>query len=275
MVQINVRTLDELSEFEKLGLQTSSYSRLNTYDWCAAQYFFNYIVKYPQEYGDKALLGNIVHKALELTLVDGQTIDIADLLENYRAAYEEYDPDEKIISEELYAAGIEMLQNYVARQGTGKTEISTAELSFEFVFHGTLIRGFIDSVYVTDTEVIVEDYKSGKFEIANNAVSTSLQLGIYALYMKYLYPDKTITAGMYYLQSGKKKKHTFTDEDFEDLQVRLTETIDQVRNTTNYLPTRDKYKCKTCSYAKDDTCPTGRYVLKQANRSVKYTNEYI
>ncbi len=273
-LEIAIKEWDDLSEFEKLAVQTSSYSRLSTFDWCPAQYFYNYITKYPQEFGDKALLGNVIHKALEVSLVDGEEVNLRDLLENYRAAYEEYDPDETIISAELYAQGIEMLQDYVAREAGVPTQQTTPELSFNFVFHSTLFRGFIDSVYITDTDVYLIDYKSGKFEVGPKDVPTNLQLGIYALYMKHLYPDKTITAHLYYLQSGRKKGLTYTDEDFVGIQERLRATIDGVRNTTNYLPTKDKWKCKSCSYAKDDTCPTGRYVLKQANKSVKYAHEY-
>lgn len=273
-MEIAIREVSELTELEKLALQPSSYSRLSTYDWCPAQYFYNYIVKEPQEYGDKALLGNVIHQALEVSLVDGEEVDLRTLLENYREAREEYDPDETIISDELYDQGVSMLQDFAARHTGAKTEITDAELSFEFVFHGTLLRGFIDSVYVTDTEVIVWDYKSGKWEEANKRVPTNLQLGIYAMYMKYLHPDKTVTAGLYYLQSGKKKKHTFSDEDFTDLQARLRNAIDNIRECTNFLPTQDRYKCKTCSYAKNDVCPTGRWVLKQANKSIKYGNEY-
>lgn len=274
-LKLDVRDLSELTELEKLALQTSSYSRLNTFDWCPAQYFYNYILKYPQEFGAKALLGNVVHKALEISLVDGEEVDLGELLDNYRAAYEEYDPDAEIISDELYDQGISMLQDYVAREAGVPTEITTPELGFEFVFHATYFRGFIDNVYVTEDEVRLIDYKSGKFEVANNAVATNLQLGIYALYMKHLYPEKTITAHLYYLQSGKKKGHTYSDKDFEDIQTRLRIAIDGVRECRNYLPTRDKWKCKTCSYAHDDTCPTGRYVMKQSNKAVKYASDYF
>jgi len=273
-LDIKIKELKDVSELEKLSLQSFSYSRLNTFDWCPAQYFFNYIVKYPQEYGAKALLGNVVHKALELTIRDEEGINTAELLDNFRAAREEYDPDYTIIDDELYALGIDMLENYVVRQAGAPSKITTAELGFEFVFAGVLFRGFIDKVLVTEAEVSILDYKSGKFEVSPKDVPSNLQLGIYALYLKYLYPDKDITAGLYYLQSGKIKKHKFSDEDFEDLQVRLAEAVDQVRDTTNFLPTRAKWKCKICSYAKDGSCGTGRKVIKDSNPAIRYESEF-
>jgi RecB family exonuclease len=273
-LQIDIREVGELSEVEKLALQNFSYSRLNTYDWCPAQYFFNYILKYPQEYGAKALLGNVVHKALEITLRNGEVIDKAELLDNYRAAREEYDPDYTIIDDELYALGIDMLERHVEGQAGAPTVITTAELDFEFVFAGVLFRGYIDKVVVTDTEVIIDDYKTGKFEVSNKDIPSNLQLGIYALYLKYLYPDKQVTAALMYMQSEKRKKHTFTDEDFVEVQNRLYEAVDQVRETNNFLPTRAKWKCKICSYAKDGSCGTGRKVLKDTNKAVRYESEF-
>jgi intein/homing endonuclease len=650
-LKIDIREVEELSEVEKLALQNFSYSRLNTYDWCPAQYFFNYVLKYPQEYGAKALLGNVVHKALEITLRDGEVIDKAELLDNYRAAREEYDPDYSIIDDELYALGIDMLERHVEGQAGAPTVITTAELDFEFVFAGVLFRGYIDKVVVTDTEVIIDDYKcfpgdtlvqmatgeeryakdirvgdlvvgfdngkfiktkvtdifdngvkktltihtkngrkltctenhpiltdngfvkasnlaigrklvsnidtyessnwflptsgdmsyqeayslglltgdgtttgvsgfrftsadtvlvsslnkylgetfnlelknhegngtrpydydiqglprdgkknkridkanyrkfleenellghnahtktigpkimrggpevwkaflsgyldtdgsvryqdgvenkklnpnvawhsvsrellektqtllsylgvrsqllpinswykkdgvkifkpsfrltvsnragvvklagmlkpmvehkvenfkkiikdsenhkkniflpedqydviskieanepeptigltvdgnhthvtqgivthnTGKWEVSNKDIPSNLQLGIYALYLKYLYPDKQVTAALMYMQSEKRKKHTFTDEDFVDVQNRLHEAVGQVRETNNFLPTRAKWKCKICSYAKDGTCGTGRKVLKDTNKAVRYESEF-
>ena len=274
-MKLDIRSLDELTDLEKLALQYSSYSRLNGFDWCQAQYFYNYIIKIPQESGDKALLGNIIHKALELTVRDGEVTKLPELLDNYRAAYEDYDPDETIISDELYQVGIEMLQDYVVREGHRKETITEAEQEFSFVFNSTLIRGFMDRIFVDGDKVYIEDLKSGTWQVADKKVPTDLQLGIYALYAKYLYPDKQITASLYYLRNGKKKSYTFSDEDFEGIQERLRAQIDKVRNRTNYLPTQEQWKCKMCSYAKDATCPTGRGIYDRAkNSSVKYQSQY-
>lgn len=264
----NIRLPDEISPLEKLSLQPLSYSRLNAFDWCEAQYFYNYIMKYPQEFSPKALLGNVIHKALELSIRDGEKINKTELYDNYRAAREEYDPNNEVILDELFEEGFPMLEDFLARHGESKAKITEAELQFEFVFHGALFRGFIDYVLVTEKEVILRDYKSGSFEVANKNVPSDLQLGIYALYMKYLYPDKTISAGLHYLRSNRIKKHTYSDEDFKNVEERLIKAIDGLRNRRNFLPVPKHlaWKCRMCSYRKDGVCKAGEFNVDQADR---------
>lgn len=262
----DIRLYEELSDLEQMSLMSTSYSRLNTFDWCQAQYFYSYVLKLPQEFGDKALLGNVIHKAIEISSRDGEQLSLVELLENYEAARGEFDPDNKIISDELYATGVEMLQLYVSQQVGKKVEITHAEFPFSIVFKGALLRGFIDSVFVKGDKVTVVDYKSGKWEVANNAIATNLQLGIYALVMKYYHPDKTITAGLRYLQSGKVKKHTYSDEDLILIQNNLEEKIEDVREHNNFLPTKDIWKCNTCTYASEDVCKAGLFNISKNNQ---------
>jgi len=264
----SIKLPNEISPLETLALQPLSYSRLNAFDWCQAQYFYNYIMKYPQEFSPKALLGNVIHKALEITLRDGKSVDRAELLDNYRAAREEYDPDNEVISDELFEEGYPMLDDFLARQGTAKVRVTDSELEFQFVFHGALFRGFIDYVFVKDDHVIIRDYKSGSWEVSDKNVPTDLQLGIYALYMKYLYPDKTITAGLHYLRSNKIKEHTFSDQDFIEVEERLIRAVDGLRNHKNYLPLPKNlaWKCRMCSYQKDGTCRAGKFNVEQSDR---------
>ena len=56
---MTIKTLDELSEFEKLSLIPVSYSRFNTLSMCEAKYFFSYILKEPQTFGAAATLGKV------------------------------------------------------------------------------------------------------------------------------------------------------------------------------------------------------------------------
>lgn len=264
----NIKLYEDTSPLERLGLQSISYSRINTFDWCETQYFYSYILKYPQKFGAKALLGNVIHKALELTLRDGEFIDKKELLDNYRAAREEYDPSDTIITDELYAEGIEMLDNLVVRQGKVKTQLTEAELAFRFVFEGYLFRGFIDQVIVNEDKVTIVDFKSGAFEVSPKDIPTNLQLGIYSLYMKFIHPDKEITAALYYLRSGRYKSHTYTDEDLITIENNLSKALYKIRENKNYLPlpAHLAWRCKICSYQEDGTCKAGRFNVEKAER---------
>ena len=55
-MKLEIRTLDQVSDFEKLSLTDFSYSRIDTYKMCPSKYFYTYIQKEPRKPNDAALL---------------------------------------------------------------------------------------------------------------------------------------------------------------------------------------------------------------------------
>lgn len=53
---IKIRSLDELTDLEKLSLVDFSYSRLDTYKMCPSKYFYTYIQKEPRSFNEPAVL---------------------------------------------------------------------------------------------------------------------------------------------------------------------------------------------------------------------------
>jgi hypothetical protein len=51
-----VKSIKEVSSFEKLCLTDLSYSRMDTYKMCPSKYFFSYIKKEPRLFGEAATL---------------------------------------------------------------------------------------------------------------------------------------------------------------------------------------------------------------------------
>ena len=58
---IEIKRIEDIDPFQKLTLTDFSYSRIDTYEMCASKYFFSYIKKEPRQFGEAAVLGNIVH----------------------------------------------------------------------------------------------------------------------------------------------------------------------------------------------------------------------
>ena len=264
-----VRLESEVSPLVSLSLQNISYSRLNTYKMCQLKYFYSYILKLPEQFGNAALLGNIVHQALEITLKEGYgIINHRDLFDNYNIAVQELDSEQRI-PPSMIESGKEMLTDYVR----DNQSIQTTPLEYEVDFYTEMpfsiiigqgrFNGFIDHILVDDRLIKVTDYKSGKWEIAQKNTSTDLQLGIYALVTKYLWPDKDVYAELYYLRSGKRKGHLFTDGDLSQIEDNLVGLVDDVLSTTDYKPTPNEHTCTICSYAKDGTCSVGGLRLKK------------
>lgn len=258
-----IKLEQDVEPLHRLALQDMSYTRLSTFDDCQARYFYSYIIKEPQDFGNPALLGNIIHTALEVTLEDGQHIDLKELLSNYQAAVLDYDPDGNI-PDYLIEDGETMLRQFTD-DSPEKVNAYAKELPFSFILGPARFNGFIDLVSVYPTRVVIRDYKSGKQEVAYKNIQTNLQLGIYSLYMKALFPDKEIYSELYYLRTGKAKGHLFTDDDLEQVETVLLDKVNEIVGTENFKATPNERACRWCSYAKSGVCPTGEMRLRRQN----------
>jgi len=252
---INIELEKDVDPLHKLLLQDFSYSRINTYQQCPLRYYYSYIVKEEQDFGAAALLGNVIHQALELTLEDGEKINSFELFANYEAAFKELDPNNTIPSN-MIEDGEKMLHEFLDDHPE-EVEVYAKELPFSFVLGPARFNGFIDFVSVHPTYVRIRDYKSGKKEVPYKEVPTNLQLGIYALYMKELFPDKDIHAELYYLRKGKARGHRFTNDDVQQMKVKLLGIISEILTTENFVATPNENNCRWCDYATNGVCGTG------------------
>lgn len=253
-----VRTLDELTDLEKLALIPLSYSRLNTFhEMCQAMYYYQYIIKEEEEFAIYAVLGNIIHSVLEEEVQPDTPVvqdDLETLLAQYVEQREAWDPDH-IIPQELIDAGQQMIIDFVDRHEGETFRVEEKEKAFEIVVGRAHIRGFIDRVDIDDDIVTITDYKTGKREVAAKNAHKDLQLGIYALAMQHEFPDKKIYAQLYYLRSGRQKGHLFTKDDLDAVESRIIQLTNFLIETENFRPTDNFRICSFCSYAKTGVCP--------------------
>jgi RecB family exonuclease len=258
------RSIDDVTDIQELlTLTPMSYSRLNSYKSCAAQYFYTYVVRAPRVFSSPAVLGNIIHTALENTLERDVVISkLSDsLFEEYKEQIPIWDP-ESTIPPNMLDDGEIMLQEFIDRHSHESFPIEDKEYGFAMVIAGALIAGYIDRVDIVDDIVYVVDWKTGKHEVALKRISEDLQLGIYALAMKVKYPDKKIHASLYYLRSGRQKGHLFTDEDFIRIEEELIEKINEVREDKYFKVTPNRHTCKyMCDHGKSGMCPVGSKVV--------------
>lgn len=136
--------------------------------------------------------GNIVHSVLENVVNNNEQLVYADIVKEYEKSKQAYDPNNQI-SLELISAGKTILDEFYDRNESSTFNIFDKEYEFKFVLGNYFIIGYIDRIDVYDDEVVIIDYKTGKWEVAQKDIPTNLQLGLYALAMSVVFPDKKIT----------------------------------------------------------------------------------
>lgn len=252
---MTVKTLDELTPLEKLSLIDISYSRFDTYQRCEAKYFYTYILKQRGGHNEYSLLGNVLHSTLEEKYT-GPDLDLDDLMKEFQFQLAVQDPEE-IIPDKMIDAGVQMIQDFYDSHRGIPVDIVEREMEFGIVVGRAYIRGFIDRVDVEGDIVKITDYKSGKKEVTYKDIPNNLQLGIYALAAKKMFPDKTIHAELYYLRSERHKGHTYTDEDLDRIEQEIIAATEELINRRSFRFTGTPNDCYWCDFAKDGTCKWG------------------
>lgn len=207
--------------------------------------------------------GNIVHTVLENVISNDAPLDYSKIESEYEKNKESYDPDNKI-PQELISVGKEILDEFYDQNIHTQFNVYDKEYGFKFVLGNHLIVGFIDRIDVIGDEVRIIDYKTGKWEVSQKSIPNNLQLGIYAIAASELFPDKTITAELYYLRSGKHKSHTYTKDDLERLKQDVIDAINEIINDNSFAATANSRACSYCDHAKSGACGTGVFRNKKA-----------
>lgn len=131
--------------------------------------------------------GNIVHSVLENLVSDTKPIVYDELQSEYEFQKSKFDPDKKI-SNELISAGKTILDEFYDQNEGSTFRVFDKEYEFKFVIGNYNIIGYIDRIDLYDDEVIIIDYKTGKWEVSQKDVATNLQLGMYALAASLAFP---------------------------------------------------------------------------------------
>lgn len=208
-MSINIQSLSEIDNFQKITLTDFSYSRIDTYNTCPSKYFYSYIQKEPRSFAEAATLGNIVHAVLETHVSAEKVLDQTELQNSFQKELLSFDPDKKI-NQELVSVGKQILNEFYDENIESTFDVLHKEYGFQFVIGNYLISGYIDRVdSMGENGIKIIDYKTGKWEVSPKDIPKNLQLGIYVLAMSTVYPDKDIYAELHYLRSRKKKGSLF------------------------------------------------------------------
>lgn len=188
-------------DFSKLATfknEHLSVSRLKLYEQCAFAFFCRYVDTARKHAidvapkGEAAEFGTVLHAALELTyqwIVDEQyegRFPEAEMIIFYRQAWQA----SGMKGVALYHEGLDILRAYARSMPlVDHWRILGVEVEFNLDLGGYIVNGYIDRVDKVDDETIeIWDYKSNRLLFTKSDLETDLQMSIYGLAARSLYP---------------------------------------------------------------------------------------
>jgi len=241
-----VQPEDPFVDFFRIDL---SYTRLRTFMECRRKYKLLYVEKIETEKTPALVLGGAAHHALEQYAKEGSTSP-EELVGFFIERVEREIP---LLDEEAIANGVVMLNDWWNdQQEVTPARLYDVEVYFEIPMGCARMRGYIDRLEVEPGEgktiVKVIDYKSGKSQLSEKGMKKDLQLPIYALAARHMYPgpEYEIQCGMYYLRTGLLRMVTFTDKELARYRKRVEDWANKIVNEEDFKPCWSDYTCRMC-----------------------------
>ncbi|MBU8900656.1 PD-(D/E)XK nuclease family protein [Corallococcus sp. M34] len=234
-----------------------SYSRLSRFESCPLSYQLHYLDKRTAEPGVPLSFGKTLHAVLERLLRDVLDTEYAGPLAEERALqlYREAWTTEGLSGLDLFQQGLGILQDFVRQQGrVDARDILALEKEFRLPVGPFTVLGFIDRVdWVDDETVHVIDYKSNYQLFSRDELDASLQLSLYALAARRLWPwAKKVRLSMWMLRHGVLQETTRTEEQLE-AALAYVETLGQQMESSEAFPARLNPNCVHCDHRRH--CP--------------------
>lgn len=244
--------------------QHLSYSRLSRFETCPLSYRLHYIEKQQAEPGLPLRFGKTIHAVLERLIkevVDDErvgTLSEERAIEVYREAW----GAEQLTGMDVFAEGLAILRRFIAEQGVvDHRDVLAIEKEFRLPVGPFEVLGFIDRVdWIDDETVEVIDYKTNRQLFTRDEVDTSLQMSLYEVAVRRLWPwAKKVKLTFWMLRHGAKQETTRTPEQLADA-LAYVETIGRQTETATEYPARLNTNCSYCDHRKQ--CPAYADALK-------------
>lgn len=235
-----------------------SFSRLSTAEQCAYKYSRRYRLR---ERGGKTTAlktGTIVHAVLEAVMrwvvatKHQGAIDLDMVLEMYGRLYrEEYqEAGSSVIS---FEDGEQIVRDWASRVGPVDYErIAGIETEFEITLQsGITLMGFIDLIEHTDDGgILIRDYKTNRAVYSKEDIDSSMQLGIYTLAGRALWPGKDVSACYDMLRHGYTQHTERIDVQLAALSGYIATLVEgvQLNEKANQYPANVNRFCSWCDF---------------------------
>lgn len=196
-----------------------NYSKVKTYQQCPLLYKYKYIDGLREGLVPASSLGVSIHRALEE--YHARSNDPSEILSFYDDFWLGAGYSSAAEQMEWYLKGKKMLEEYAEREYGRKTTVDSTEREFIFGDGKWTFRGKIDRIdRHPDGTWEVIDYKTGTDIDFSQAVTDSLQLGIYAVGARRAWGLQNGKASIYFVAYGKVVSAPF--DDFNEQEILKT-----------------------------------------------------
>lgn len=239
-----------------------SYSRLSKVEECGLQFMRTYVMGERGESTDALRKGSLVHEVLEVVKRRAMVrqyagpMDLDKIVGLYGKIWAKHYPDGG--SAAHFRDGEQLVADWVERERTiDHTRIVDVEKHFSLPLpNGDRLIGFIDVIERdADGVLVIKDYKTNRAMFSRDEVDESLQLGIYGLAARMLWPGQRVRLCYDMLRHGFCQYTERTDEQLDSLEryiMTLVSRVDKWKRDQLYPPTLNKH-CGWCHHRQ--MCP--------------------
>jgi RecB family exonuclease len=245
-----------------------SATRVNSWLTCGLKYKFSYHSDLPRKDSIFFKLGKAVHSALEFA---GKMYKFEPFSkEEYHLIADRFLEEaakERIDEIELLKDGKDMVINKAHDFQFGRKTLSLEKFFRTKTDGGIPLIGAIDRIVEIDDNTIgIIDYKTSKFAMSGAELRSDVQLSMYDLVAKIMYPDyKKRVLVMDYLRSKPVLSYR-SDEEREEFTKFISQIYQSILDTheDDLKPSLNKF-CSNCDYR--SYCPAYTQVLGAADQN--------
>jgi RecB family exonuclease len=231
---------------------TLSYSKLKRYEQCPQSYYLHYVLNETPEPNDSLVFGSMIHKVLETYYRRKRDehyvgpVEAKELINLFKQLWIEAG----LTSQELFEDGIKILTDYAQRNTSFDfTQVLAIEREFELPVGKFKVIGFIDRIdLVAPDGIAITDYKTNRIIFSRDEVDHDLQLSIYQLAARKLYPEAAnIIPAFYLLRHNIRMAAQRSEADLELAREYIQTLGLQIESATDF-PARLNPNCPYCDH---------------------------
>jgi hypothetical protein len=229
-----------------------SVSRMKRYAQCPRSYQLHYVEKQRATPSDSLVFGSLLHVPLEHTykriVAEGYSgkFPVDWLVAEFRREWMRAELSDFAVFDE----GLRLLKDYATAVGfVDYRTVLGVEQEFRLTIGRFEVLGYLDRADKIDDEtVLVTDYKSNRLIFSREDIDHDLQLGVYALAARELWPwAKRIRLAFYLLRHGFAMETIRSEADLESVREYVVAIGEQMETVAEF-PARLNTNCTYCDH---------------------------